>query len=198
MKQAEQGKPKSNTRVVATTVGVAIGMVGFVFVGLVPMYNLICDWTGITGRVQTASAPLEQPVTNPDLPSIKVQLVAKNNVNIGWDFYPTQPVMEVVPGQQYQTAFMVKNTSSKDMTAQAVPSIAPFEVSPYFKKVECFCFNQQELAAGESKEMGLMFYLDPEHDYTGVDRVTLSYTLFDISDNPGKASEADTTAAVTP
>lgn len=177
-RQTEQQPRKKHNHVVVKSLIAVVGMWVFVFVGLVPMYNLICEWTGITGRTTKASE-VQDFVVAADRP-IKVQFRATNNADMPWEFHPMVKQVTVKPGELVQVSYYARNRTSRDMTAQAIPSLAPFESTPYFHKTECFCFNQQPLAAGEEVEMGLVFQIDPElPDW--VNTISLSYTLYDIT-----------------
>ena len=88
--------------------------------------------------------------------------------------------MDIHPGKIYETAFSARNPTAHDMVGQAVPSVAPNKAARYFNKTECFCFNQQPLAAGESKEMPLRFIVDPNLP-KDVQTLTLAYTVFDVT-----------------
>ncbi|MDX1474874.1 MAG: cytochrome c oxidase assembly protein [Reinekea sp.] len=170
--------PKSHLTVVLTSVVVVIGMVMFVFLVLRPMYYLICEWTGITGsqfEVQEARS-FEVQMDRP----IKVQFLAMNNATMPWQFRPMQREVIAYPGQQVQIAYFARNGSPRDMVAQAVPSLSPYEATNFFIKTECFCFNQQPLAAGEEAEMGLVFQIDPDLP-EWVKTISLTYTLFDVT-----------------
>lgn len=183
--QTETEKGKGHHSVVVKSLLVVVGMLAFVFVGLVPMYNLICEWTGITGRTNEASE-VQSFVVAEDRP-IKVQLLATNNADMPWEFRPMIKQVTAKPGELVQVNFYARNTTRRDMIAQAIPSLSPFESTPYFHKTECFCFNQQPLAAGEEVEMGLVFQIDPDlPDW--VKTISLSYTLYDITEQQEVAS----------
>ena len=89
--------------------------------------------------------------------------------------------MKVHPGELNETEFFVRNPVSRMMTAQAVPSVTPFYAAEYLHKTECFCFEQQQLAGGEDLQMPLRFIIDPDLP-AEVTTLTLSYTLFDITE----------------
>lgn len=177
---AQETDKKSHVKVVATASGVAAGMLLFVYFVLVPMYYLICEWTGITGSTFDVVEPqaFQVDTTRP----ITVQFMAINNATMSWQFRPMQMEVVAYPGELVQVAYYAKNQSRRDMTAQAVPSLTPFEATNYFLKTECFCFNQQPLAAGEEAEMGLVFQIDPDLP-EWVETISMSYTLFDITDS---------------
>lgn len=176
--QTENNKP-SHVKVVLVSIGVVIGMVLFVFFVLRPMYYLICEWTGVTGstfEVQEARA-FEVQMDRP----IKVQFLATNNATMPWQFRPVQTEVIAHPGEVVQVSYFARNSARRDMVAQAIPSLTPFEATNYFLKTECFCFNQQPLAAGEETEMGLVFQIDPDlPDW--VKTITLTYSLYDVTE----------------
>lgn len=174
----EQIKP-SHIKVVVVSAAVVVAMVLFVFFVLRPMYYLICEWTGITGSTfeVVEAKPFEVEYDRP----IKVQFTATNNATMPWEFHPQKSEVIAHPGELIQVNYYARNTSRRDMVAQAVPSLTPFEATNYFLKTECFCFNQQPLLAGEETDMGLVFQIDPDlPDW--VKTITLTYSLFDVTE----------------
>ena len=157
---------------------VTVGMFGFGF-ALVPLYDMFCDITGLNGKTNAeAFIPLADLIDTSR--EVTVQFVATNNDYMSWEFKPQVFKMKVHPGEEIETTFYAKNPSSKAMMAQAIPSVSPSRAASYFLKTECFCFNQQQLAAGEAIDMPLKFIVD--RDLPGnVTTITLSYTLFDIT-----------------
>lgn len=158
---------------------VVVVMFAFVFVVMVPLYNVLCDVLGINGktggRYEAVAAVVDTSRT------IKVQFIARNNDAMTWDFKPSVKVVRVHPGELSSATFLAHNPAMRDMVAQAIPSIVPARAAAYFNKTECFCFNQQPLKAGESAELPLQFIVDqalPRDIHT----ITLSYTLFDVTD----------------
>ena len=89
--------------------------------------------------------------------------------------------MEVHPGEITLVNFFASNPKSSDIITQSIPSVSPGEAARYLHKTQCFCFDQQSLAAGERKEMPMIFYLDPELP-RHINTLTLSYTIFDVTD----------------
>lgn len=160
---------------------VALGMFGFGYL-LVPLYDVFCDITGLNGKtremVEAEAATRFQPDATR---TVTVQFVANNNQGMPWEFGPEVATMQVHPGQVYNTAFFAENIAAHDMIGQAVPSVAPGKASRFFNKTECFCFNNQPLAAGERKEMPLRFIIDPSLPER-IETITLAYTFFDISE----------------
>ncbi len=99
-----------------------------------------------------------------------------------WKFVPQQREVRVLPGETALAFYTATNKSDKDIIGVATYSVTPAQVAPYFSKIQCFCFEEQRLTAGETVDMPVFFYLDPDmlHDLNmkGVETVTLSYTFF--------------------
>ena len=166
----------SNPKLVKRLLFVVAGMFGFGF-AMVPLYDVLCDITGINGK--TGGRVAIAAVIEPDLDrTVMVEFIASVNQSMPWDFKPTVSRMEVHPGTMYRTSFHAKNRTDQTMIGQAIPSVTPGLAAQHFKKTECFCFTEQQFSAGEGRDMPLMFMVDPElPEEIGV--VTLSYTFFD-------------------
>ena len=98
------------------------------------------------------------------------------------DFEPSVTEMTVQVGKPYNTHYVMKNNSSKQLHTTASPSVTPGKHAEYFKKVECFCFEQQTINAGEVKDLGIQFIIDNDLPHASGD-IILSYTMFDITDS---------------
>ena len=156
------------------------GMFAFGF-ALVPLYDVFCEVTGFNGRTSNEAAVYKQ-VEVDESRTIIVQFLTRTAQGIPWKFEPAKKQVTIHPGEVKVVQFLAANPTSSDMVAQAIPSVAPAEASLYLNKVECFCFNQQPLAAGTDTEMPMQFYLDPEiPDH--INTLTLSYTLYDMTAN---------------
>jgi len=162
-----------NTKTLAKFVVVTLGMFGFGF-ALVPFYYKICEVTGINAGAEQSLAKNTQ-VDNSRW--VTLEFDANTNGGLPWQFKPEMRTMKVHPGQLVQVEYDVTNTSDQAMVGQAVPSYGPARAAAFFKKIECFCFTPQTLAAGESRRMPVLFVLDPGMD-RDVHTVTLSYTFF--------------------
>jgi len=162
----------------------AIAMFAFVFVVMVPLYNVLCDVLGLNGK--TAGRYEAQEIVVDESRQIEVQFVANFNEEMPWEFKPSATMVKVNPGASNETVFLARNPLPKDMVAQAIPSISPSRAAEYFHKTECFCFNQQPLKAGESAELPLVFIVDQDLP-KDIKTITLSYTLFDITDRVNNA-----------
>ena len=155
----------------------AIAMFGFGF-ALVPLYYVFCEITGFGGRTNAEAVAVEEA---PDISrEIRVEFMTTVNSYAPFEFAADTDSMTVHPGKMYYATFTAKNLTESHKVAQAVPSVAPIAAAEHFVKIECFCFNSQEFAAGEEKAMPLQFIVDPEvPDY--VDTITLQYTFFDTA-----------------
>ncbi|WP_461482227.1 cytochrome c oxidase assembly protein [Porticoccus sp.] len=158
--------------------GGAVCMFLFALFVMPPLYNMFCEITGIGGKTggpyQVTEAGVDTSRT------VTVQFLATNNGAMPWQFNPKVYEVSVHPGEPTEVAFYAKNSTSRDMVAQAIPNVTPFNAAEYLHKTECFCFHQQPLKAGEEAELPLVFIVDrdlPE----AVTTITLAYTLFDIT-----------------
>ncbi len=161
-------------------VAVAAAMFAFVFVVMVPLYDVLCDALGINGKT-SGEAYTAVEATVDESRTITVQFVATNNENMPWEFGPSQTAMKVHPGAVNDTIFHARNPLQRAMVAQAIPSVSPARAAEYFHKTECFCFNQQPLEGETSAEMPLQFIIDQDLP-RDIRTITLSYTIFDVTD----------------
>ena len=168
-------------RVLAKLVVIVVGMFGFGF-ALVPIYDVFCDITGLNGKTGARTTYTAATVALDQERTVTVQFTANKNAGMSWEFYPMVNQVEIHPGQLTEVKFYARNPSSVAMVAQAVPSVVPFIAADYLHKTECFCFTQQTLAVGAFVEMPVIFYLDPAIP-AEVSKLTLSYTLFDVTTN---------------
>jgi cytochrome c oxidase assembly protein subunit 11 len=173
---------------------VVVLMVGASYAA-VPFYNWFCRATGFNGTTQVAtSAPSAAPLAR------KVAVRFDSNVAPGlpWKFEPEQTEIEISIGQVVTVYYTVTNQSARTTTGQAAYNVAPLTVGSYFEKINCFCFTEQTMAAGEKREMPVVFYVDPslveDHDNDGLNTITLSYTFYPVREpapKPLAAGEPD-------
>lgn len=164
---------------VVKLVVVAVAMFAFVFVVMVPLYNVLCDALGINGK--TGGRYEAVPVRVDESRLVTVQFLATNNDGMPWEFKPSVTAMKVNPGAVNSTVFLARNPQPQAMVAQSIPSISPSRAAQYFHKTECFCFNQQPLDGRSSAELPLQFIVDQDLP-RDIHTITLSYTIFDITD----------------
>ena len=158
----------------------AVVMFAFVFVVMVPLYDVLCDALGINGKTNGEAYTAVQAGVD-ESRTVTIQFVATNNEGMPWDFGPSVTMMKVHPGASNDTVFHARNPLPQAMVAQAIPSVSPSRAALYFHKTECFCFNQQPLDGDTSAEMPLQFIIDRELP-SDIHTITLSYTIFDVTD----------------
>jgi cytochrome c oxidase assembly protein subunit 11 len=161
---------------------VAVGMFGFAF-ALVPLYDVFCEITGLNGKTSAEAVRLDEigiPVA-PDERNVTIEFLAAAARGMPWEFRPNESEIVVRPGEMNRTTYHVRNRSHETVTGQAVPSVSPGQAAQYLKKMECFCFEQQELPAGGEMDMGVTFVVDAELP-AGIKKLTLSYTMFRVGD----------------
>jgi cytochrome c oxidase assembly protein subunit 11 len=167
--------------------GLVCGMIGLSFAA-VPLYRIFCQVTGYGGTTRAA-------VAVPDVISdrtIKVRFNADISPDLPWRFRPEQHVVELHLGEQGLAFYRAKNLGSRAITGTATFNVTPPAAGQYFNKIDCFCFTEQRLEAGEEVDMGVTFFVDPaiaeDPDLAKLPDITLSYTFFP---NPGESSAAD-------
>lgn len=152
-------------------------MFGFGF-ALIPVYKKICAITGV--NILSIQEDSQQVVGNTQVDKTRTITVEFDaNAQGPWRFRPTVSSLQVHPGEMAQVIYEVVNTQSRSIDAQAIPSYAPQQAQAHFKKVECFCFQQQTLQPNEAKQMPVVFYIDPDLP-KNVKTITLSYTFFEV------------------
>jgi cytochrome c oxidase assembly protein subunit 11 len=155
---------------------IAVAMFGFGF-ALVPFYDHICRALGVSSLVERAEAPANTQVDLSRLVTIELDA---NSHGMPWRFRPLVRHLEVHPGQIVHVEYEVSNVRGAPVTGQAVVSYGPTLAGRYVKKLECFCFTQQTLAAGETRIMPVTFVLDGSMP-ADINTFTLSYTFFEVA-----------------
>ena len=154
------------------------GMVGLV--ALSPrLYRAFCEATGLDGTTQRAN---KAPGAVAGI--IGVRFDANIHPGLPWRFEPEQETVRINPGAQTKIFYRAQNLSARPWTGQAVYNVSPEQVGKYFKKIQCFCFSEQTLKAGETVDMPVIFFVDPkikqDPDTKDVDEITLSYTFYPV------------------
>jgi len=165
---------QSNRRTGLKLTAVALGMFVFGY-ALVPLYDVICDVTGLNGKTVRAEATVSGKVDQNRW--VTVEFTGNTMSGLPWEFRSLQKSMRVHPGEVAVAYYEARNTAGETITGQAVPSVAPNKAATYFKKIECFCFSQQQLKAGERKNMPVQFVVSTDLPKE-VSTVTLSYAFF--------------------
>jgi cytochrome c oxidase assembly protein subunit 11 len=174
-------------------VSVVAGMVGMSFAS-VPLYRLFCSATGFGGTTQRAGAAPTRIAAG----LISVRFEAQIAPGLDWEFRPLKDEISVHPGAQNQVFFRAVNRATAPVTARAIYNVTPTKAGIYFDKLQCFCFSNQTLAPGESVDMGVTFFVDPDiltdPSTSEVRSITLSYTMFRAPEpTPPTASAAPRT-----
>jgi cytochrome c oxidase assembly protein subunit 11 len=158
---------------------ISVLMFGFGW-ALVPLYRKICEVTGINiVTARDGSAVRAARNTQVDRSrTITVEFDA--NKQGAWRFKPHVNHLQVHPGELVQVTYDLVNLEARTMAGQAIPSYAPLQSARYFQKLECFCFQQQTLTAGETRQFPVVFFIDPDLP-SDVQTITLSYTFFEVA-----------------
>jgi cytochrome c oxidase assembly protein subunit 11 len=156
---------------------VVAGMVGLSFAS-VPLYRLFCQATGFGGTTQRAlTAPPKAAEA-----VVTIRFNAETAPDLGWEFRPLQDTVTVHPGEQRQIFYHAVNETGAPVTGSATFNVTPAKAGIYFDKLQCFCFTEQHLESGQSVDMGVVFFVDPDiltdPNTTDVRTITLSYTMF--------------------
>lgn len=152
--------------------------IGFAF-ALVPLYTLLCNVTGLNGK--TGAATQLAPAAKIDATRwVTVEFTGTVMPGMSWEFRPAQTRIRVHPGEVTRTSYFAKNPTNRATIGQAVPSVSPGWAAQHFQKINCFCFQRQELKAGETVDMPLVFFVSPDIP-ANVQEISLSYSLFPIS-----------------
>ena len=166
-----------NGTTVVLLVSVVAAMVGLSFAS-VPLYRLFCQATGFGGTTQrAAAAPAEIGAG-----VVTVRFDAETAPDLPWEFRPLTAAVQVHPGEQREVFYRATNRSAAAVTGTATFNVTPTKSGIYFDKLQCFCFSEQRLEPGETRDMGVTFLVDPDlmkdPGTRDVRAITLSYTMF--------------------
>ena len=180
---------RRNGATVVLLVSVVTGMVGLSFAS-VPLYRLFCQATGLGGTTQRAAAAPAKAAAA----LVTIRFDAETAPDLGWEFRPLQSAVTVHPGEQRQIFYRALNKTAAPVTGSATYNVTPAKAGIYFDKLQCFCFSEQHLAAGESTDMGVTFFVDPDiltdPNTSDVRTITLSYTMFRVHQPPRPTASA--------
>lgn len=180
----ESAKKHSNARWVVMLSAAVVLMFGFGY-ALVPLYDLFCEITGIGGKPTIANLQLDSSEVVIDTnKKVTIEFTANANNYMPWTAEPVVAKTKVHPGEVHVVNYLVTNTAGREITGQAIPSITPMQAAKHLVKLECFCFEHQNLDAGEAREMPVRFYVDsnlPDEIKT----LTLSYSFFELKKQTG-------------
>ncbi|MGI9524506.1 MAG: cytochrome c oxidase assembly protein [Hyphomicrobiaceae bacterium] len=183
MKREQIGRHR---KVAFWTASIALSMLGLAFAS-VPLYQIFCQVTGFAGTTQRASTPPQQILNQ----VVTVRFDSNVASGLGWSFRAETGTMDVKIGENKLAFYKATNRGAEAQIGTATFNVTPEAAGKYFNKIECFCFTEQKIDAGETVEMPVSFFLDPEfatdRDTRHITQVTLSYTFY-----PSAASETET------
>ncbi|MDE2469517.1 MAG: cytochrome c oxidase assembly protein [Bradyrhizobium sp.] len=155
-----------------------VAMVGAAYAA-VPFYNWFCRATGFNGTTQVAEA---RPTVAPLSRTVAVRFDSNVAPGLPWKFEPEKTQIQIRIGEVTTVYYTVTNQSARTTSAQAAYNVTPLTVGKYFEKINCFCFTEQTLAPGETRQMPVVFYVDPsvtkDSDNDTLNTITLSYTFY--------------------
>lgn len=188
---------RSNRRLVAKLLVIVAAAFAFGF-ALVPLYDVLCNVTGFNGKTKQgkvgvgglngAAATAGSRIDMSRI--VTVEFTGTVMPGLPWEMRPLTSTLDLHPGEMHQAKFLVHNRSDKTIVGQAVPSVSPGQAAQHFEKLDCFCFSQQTLAAGETKELPLTFIVKPEIDEQ-IRTVTLSYAFFNVAGEKSAPKERE-------
>ena len=172
---------RANARTGFMAAAIAVAMVGVGFAA-VPLYRVFCQVTGFDGTTMRVSEAQAATVQATDK-TVVIRFDA-NQRGLPWEFKPERPTDTVSIGARDMSIFIAKNLSSQPMTGTATFNVTPALAGKYFNKIQCFCFTEQRLEAGQEVRMPVLYYVDPkimtDPETKDIEEITLSYTFFPV------------------
>jgi cytochrome c oxidase assembly protein subunit 11 len=182
MTAARQNKQIRRDMIVAGTCGAVVALMVGASYAAVPLYDWFCRTTGFGGTTQVSEKAPEFVLDR------KIAIRFDSNVTPGlpWKFVPEKNLVEVRIGEVTTVHYKVVNETAREITAQASYNVSPPTAGAYFNKINCFCFTEQTLKPGETREMAVVFYVDPsivkDREHDSLNTITLSYTFYRLPD----------------
>jgi cytochrome c oxidase assembly protein subunit 11 len=174
------GHRKGNLRIALICAGIVAGMVGMAYAA-VPLYALFCRVTGFGGTTQVADGNPKGTIAR----EMTVRFDANVSGGLAWSIKPSRPVTGKI-GEVTTVEYVATNRSDKTVTGTAIFNVVPEAAGVYFNKIECFCFTEQTLKPGETVEMPVTFFVDPDlaenQELDTIRQITLSYTFYASSE----------------
>jgi cytochrome c oxidase assembly protein subunit 11 len=174
---------------VAAACGAFVALMVGASYAAVPLYNWFCRTTGFAGTTQVASSAPGTVLGR----TITVRFDANVIGGLPWRFAPEQTAVEVKIGDVVTVMYRVTNEAARETAGQAAYNVTPLTAGVFFQKINCFCFTEQRLKAGETREMPVVFYVDPalakDAEQAGLDTITLSYSFYPVRDQAKPVAE---------
>jgi cytochrome c oxidase assembly protein subunit 11 len=185
---------RRDVTVAAACGALVAAMVGAAYAA-VPLYNWFCRTTGFGGTTQVATTAPSQVLDR----ELKVRFDANVLGGLPWRFEPEQTSIKVKLGEVVTVGYRIVNESARETVGIASYNVSPPTVGAYFSKINCFCFTEQRLKPGETREMTVVFYIDPsivkDRDQDSLNTITLSYTFYRLRDQARPVAEAPDTGS---
>jgi len=176
---------RQNRKVGLIAAGAAMAMLGLGYAS-VPLYRMFCQATGFNGTTQRATAAQAAGV-KATLRPITIRFDGNVASGMPWQFRPEQVTQDGHVGERKMAFFIAKNTSNRPIVGRAIFNVTPEQTGAYFHKIQCFCFNEQRLEAGQEVRMPVIYYVDPDMlndpNARDVPEITLSYTFMEAADS---------------
>ena len=185
--------PRAHRRTLLALAGIVVGM-GALAWAAVPLYDLFCRVTGYGGTPLVAAAANSGGTDRVLDRTVSIRFDASTAEGMPWEFRPARNTVEVRPGETNLAFYEAANPTDRTITGTATFNVSPPSVGGYFVKIDCFCFQEQTLAPGESVTMPVTFYVDPaiadDAETRGIGTITLSYTFFETKPQTGTQDSA--------
>ncbi|MBN9233277.1 MULTISPECIES: cytochrome c oxidase assembly protein [Phyllobacteriaceae] len=192
---AEQKKHKANLVVAGSCLAFFGAMIGMAYAA-VPLYSMFCKVTGYGGTTQRVTQ-YSTKVLDRDI----IIRFDANTMGVPWEFEPEQRSVTIKLGETTKVAYKATNKFSAPTTGRATFNVQPELAGAYFNKVECFCFTNQTLKAGETVDMPIVFYVDPDilkvPELKDIKTITLSYSMYQVETKQPLAATLNKDAAKT-
>lgn len=177
--RAEQKQGPSNRVIAVSCVAFFAGMIGMSYAA-VPLYQIFCQVTGYGGTTQRVEQASDRVLDR----TITVRFDANTAGGLPWEFAPKQREITMKIGETVQISYEAKNLFAEVAGGRATFNVTPQFAGAYFNKMECFCFTDTQLAPGETMDMPVVFFVDPDivdaPEMKSLTAITLSYTFFSI------------------
>ena len=176
--------------IVAAACGAVVGAMVALSYAAVPLYNWFCRTTGFAGTTQVATAAPGYQLDR----KITVRFDVNVAAGLPWRFEPEVNSIDLKLGEVATVNYHVTNLAARDTAGIAGYNVAPLTIGAYFQKINCFCFTEQRLKAGEKQDMTVVFYVDPalakDAEQDDLNTITLSYTFYPIREPQGGVAQA--------
>lgn len=190
MTERTPSQQKRRDVVVAASCGAFVAMMVGAAYAAVPFYNWFCRTTGFGGTTQVSEKAPDFVLDR----TVQVRFDANVTPGLPWKFKPEQNEITVRIGEVVTVHYKVTNEAARSTLGQASYNVTPPTAGIYFNKINCFCFTEQRFKPGETREMAVVFYVDPsiakDHEHDTLNSITLSYTFFPLPDKATPVADA--------